>query len=395
MDKYNFDEIIPRKGTNCLKYDLAEVGDRAALWIADMDFKTPDFIVDAMRRRLEHPVFGYSFIPESYFNAVTSWVKDLHGWEINKEWVRYIPGIVKGIGMVLCRFCNPGDKVIIMPPVYHPFRIVPEKNGLEVVKCPLIPIYDEEGFLKTYKMDFDALESVIDEKTRVLILSNPHNPCGVCWPVEELKKLAHICAEHNILVISDEIHAEMAFNGHKHHPFSTVSEEAANNSISFLAPSKTFNIAGIVSSYTVVPNDSLRDIFFRYLDANEYDSPTIMSVIAAEAAYTYGHEWRKQMLDYVQGNIDYVDEYLRKFIPQLHCVKPDASFLVWLDCRKLGVTQEELVCLFRDKAGLFLNDGSMFGEQGNGFMRLNVGCPRSVLTSALESLTCAVSGMNK
>ncbi len=395
MKKYNFDEIISRKGTNCIKYDIPEVGDRYALWIADMDFRTPDFIIDAMRRRLDHPVLGYSFIPESYFNAVITWVQKLHGWEIRREWVRYIPGIVKGIGMVLCRFCNPGDKVIIMPPVYHPFRIVPEKNGLEVVNCPLIPVYDEDGFLKTYKMDFKALESLIDSKTRVLILSNPHNPCGICWPVEELQELAHICAKHNILVISDEIHAEMAFKGHRHHPFATVSEEAADNSISFLAPSKTFNIAGVVSSYTVVPNERLREVFFRYLEANEYDSPTILSVIAAEAAYTHGDEWRMQMLDYVQGNIDYTDEFLRKHVPGVHCVRPDASFLVWLDCRKLGLTQEGLIELFTDKSGLYLNDGSMFGEQGAGFMRMNVGCPRSVLKSALESLSEAVSGMNE
>lgn len=395
MNKYDFDEIIPRRGTNCLKFDLPEVEDRTALWIADMDFRTPDFIIDAMRRRLDHPILGYSFICPSYFDAITKWVKELHGWEISKDWVRYIPGIVKGIGMVLCRFCNPGDKVIIMPPVYHPFSIVPEKNGLDVVRCPLIPVYDDEGFLKTYKMDFNALDSIIDSKTRVLILSNPHNPCGVCWPVEELKELAHICAKHNVLVISDEIHAEMALKGHTHYPFATVSEEAAHNSISFLAPSKTFNIAGVVSSYAIIPDDDIRKEFFSYLEANEFDNPTIMSAIATEAAYTHGREWRKQMLDYVQGNIDYVDEYLRKNIPQIHCVRPDASFLIWLDCRKLNLSQEQLVDTFLNKAKLFLNDGSMFGEQGTGFMRMNVGCPRSILKSALESLAAAVSGMNE
>ena len=393
MNKYDFDEIVCRCGTNCLKYDLPEVGDRMALWIADMDFKTPDFIVDAMRRRLDHPILGYTFIPPTYFDLISAWVKNTHGWQVEKDWIKYIPGIVKGIGMVLCCFCKPGDKVIITPPVYHPFRLVPEKEGLEVVKCPLVPVYDEEGFLKTYRMDFKALEAVMDSKTKVLILSNPHNPCGVCWPEDQLRELARICAEHNVLVISDEIHAEMALNGHRHIPFASVSKEAAHTSISFMAPSKTFNIAGVVSSYTIVPDDGLREKFFKFLDANEFDSPTIMSVVATEAAYTYGAEWRRQMLDYIQGNVDFVDAYLKANIPAVHCVRPDASFLIWLDCRKLGIGQAELVSLFADKAGLFLNDGEMFGEQGSGFMRLNIGCPRSVLESALERLSAAVRGM--
>ena len=393
MNKYDFDEIVCRCGTNCLKYDLPEVGDRMALWIADMDFKTPDFIVDAMRRRLDHPILGYTFIPPTYFDLISSWVKSTHGWQVEKDWIKYIPGIVKGIGMVLCCFCKPGDKVIITPPVYHPFRLVPEKEGLEVVKCPLVPVYDEEGFLKTYRMDFKALEAVMDSKTKVLILSNPHNPCGVCWPEDQLRELARICAEYNVLVISDEIHAEMALNGHRHIPFASVSKEAAHTSISFMAPSKTFNIAGVVSSYTIVPDDGLREKFFKFLDANEFDSPTIMSVVATEAAYTYGAEWRRQMLDYIQGNVDFVDAYLKANIPAVHCVRPDASFLIWLDCRKLGIGQAELVSLFADKAGLFLNDGEMFGEQGSGFMRLNIGCPRSVLESALERLSAAVRGM--
>lgn len=393
MKKYDFDEIIPRRGTNCLKYDLPEVGDRSALWIADMDFRTPDFIIDAMHRRLEHPVLGYTFIPPTYFELISKWVEDLHGWKTDKDWIRYIPGIVKGIGMVLCCFCNPGDKVIIMPPVYHPFRLVPEKNGLDIVRCPLKPKYNDDGTLRTYEMDFDCLQKVIDSKTKVLIMSNPHNPCGICWPESQLRKLARICAEHNILVISDEIHAEMAFEGHRHIPFASVSKEAAHNSITFLAPSKTFNIAGVVSSYTIVPDDAIREKFFRYLDANEFDSPTIMSVVATEAAYTYGREWRKQMLDYVQSNIDYVDRYIKENIPQIHCVRPDASFLIWLDCRKLGLSQEDLVDLFANKACIYLNDGEMFGEQGRGFMRLNVGCPRSILESALKCLADAVRGM--
>lgn len=393
MGKYNFDEVIERKGTFSMKYDLPEVGDKMPLWIADMDFRTPDFVIDAMMRRLEHPVLGYSFAPDSYFELISSWVGELHGWKVDKDWIRYIPGIVKGIGMVLCCFCNQGDKVVIQPPVYHPFRIVPQKNGLEVVANPLIPVYDGEGNLETYRMDFEGLERILDERTKVLILSNPHNPCGICWDRSQLEELARICAEHKVLVISDEIHAEMALDGHKHIPFASVSALAAANSISFMAPSKTFNIAGVVSSYTIVPDDGLREKFFRYLDANEYDSPAIMPVVATTAAYTKGREWRKEMLAYVQANVSFVADYLKKYVPGVHCVRPDASFLVWLDCRKLNITQEKLVSLFTDKAGLFLNDGSMFGEQGTGYMRLNVGCPRSILEDAMERLRNAVAGL--
>lgn len=396
MGCYNFDEIIDRKGTGCAKYDGLSMekgrSDLLPLWVADMDFKTPDFIVDALRKRIDHPIFGYPCVPQDYFQTISSWVGDLHSWKLDPSHIQYIPGIVKGIGFVLDCLCSPGDKVIIQPPVYHPFRIVPEKHHLEVVNNPLLPVFenDECGPLFGYKMDFDHLEKIIDEDTKVLILSNPHNPAGQCWDKETLQTLAEITSSKGVIVISDEIHCEMLLNGRKHIPYASVSEAAAQNSITFMSPSKTFNIAGIVSSYAIVENDSLREKFFGFVDADELGYPSIFSIVATQAAYKNGKRWRSEMLDYVSANIDYVDEYLKENIPSVRCVKPQASFLVWLDCRELGLTQDKLVSLFEDKAHLELNDGTMFGLQGTGFMRLNVGCPRSVLEEALKRLKEAI-----
>lgn len=389
MKHYNFDEIIDRKGTGCVKVDgLSQTfgqSDLIPLWVADMDFRTPDFIIDAIRKRCEHEIFGYPIATDEYFESIMNWVLYKHSWKLQKEWICYIPGIVKGIAFALQCFTQPGDKVIIQPPVYHPFRLVPENMKREVVYNPLKEI---DGH---YEMDFEQLESIIDERCKVLILSNPHNPAGIIWPKETLIRLAEICHKHHILVISDEIHAEMAFPQYTHHPFATVSPEAAACSVTFMAPSKTFNIAGIVTSYAVVPNDQIRERFFSFLEAGEFSSGTIFAYTATIAAYTYGAEWLQQMRTYVMDNVRYVDEYLQANIPQIKAYLPQASFLIWLDCRKLGLSQAELIDLFQKKAKLALNDGSMFGPGGEGHMRLNVGCPRSVLEEALNRLKQAVN----
>lgn len=389
MKHYNFDEIIDRKGTSCVKYDGLKNAYQGKenlipLWVADMDFATPDFIVEALKKRCEHPVFGYTFDDDEYYESIQTWLDYKYHWKTEREWISYIPGIVKGIGLAVQCFTQPGDKVIIQPPVYHPFRLVPTRMGREVVYNPLKL---EDG---VYKMDFEQLESLIDKDCKMLILSNPHNPGGVVWEKEALVKLAQICSAHGILVISDEIHAEMTYPQFRHHPFATVSEEAAACSVTFMAPSKTFNIAGIVSSYALVPDSRIREKFYSFLEAGELNAGTIFAFTATKAAYTYGAEWLQQMRSYVIENINFVDEYLKKNIPQIKVYRPQASFLVWLDCRELKLTQPELVQLFEDKAGLALNDGTMFGKEGEGFMRLNIGCPRSILNQALESLKKAI-----
>lgn len=390
MKTYNFDEIIDRSGSGDLKHEalLPRWGrnDLLPLWVADMDFATPDFVVDALKSRLSHPIFGYTIEPADYRPTIIDWNESHHCWKIKPEWISFIPGIVKGIGFVVNVFTKPGEKVIIQPPVYHPFRMTPEDNGREVVFNPLR--LREDGY---YDMDFDNLSEVCDDKCRVLILSNPHNPAGVCWSKETLQRLADFCYEHNIIVISDEIHSDMALFGNRHVPFASVSERAADISITFAAPTKIFNMAGIVSSYAVISNDDLRQRFYGWLKANELDEPTIFAPIATIAAYQKGEEWRKQMLAYVEDNVRFVEDYCRERIPGVRPLRPQASFLVWLNCRGLGLNHDKLLELFIDKAHLALNDGEMFGPGGEGFMRLNVGTPRSVLRQALEQLAKAVN----
>ncbi|WP_085535912.1 MalY/PatB family protein [Massilibacteroides vaginae] len=389
MRQYNFDQVIDRKGTDCIKVDLLEerfgTKDLTTLWVADMDFRTPDFIVNAIRKRCDHEIFGYTYASPDYYNSIIDWLQYKHNWSVKKEWLSYIPGIVKGIGFVLQCFTNPGDKVIIQPPVYHPFRLVPQQMKREVVNNPL-KIVDGK-----YTMDFEHLESIIDDKCKILILCSPHNPAGIVWDKETLIKLAAICKRNNILVISDEIHAEIVYPQFRHYPFATVSPEAASCSITFMAPSKTFNIAGIVTSYAIVPDDKLRSEFYRFLEAGELADGTIFAYTATKAAYTYGAEWLQQMRSYVIENVRTVDNYLKAYIPKIKAYPPQASFLVWLDCRELNLSQAELVYLFKDKAGLALNDGKMFGSGGEGFMRMNVGCSRLIIEQALEALRKAVT----
>ena len=390
MKTYDFDKIIERRGSGAIKCDALGKffgkDDLIPMWVADMDFETPDFITEALMERMKHPIFGYTSEPAEYRPAICDWIAEHHGWEVKSEWLSYIPGIVKGIGMVINVFMKEDEKVIIQPPVYHPFRLVPQKNHREVVFNPLREL-PEGG----YEMDFENLEAVCDDKCRILILSNPHNPAGIVWPRETLERLASFCHSRGIIVISDEIHCDMALFGNRHIPFASVSPEAAACSITFGAPSKTFNIAGIVSSYSVVPNDELRMRFHEWMEANEMNAAPLFSPIATIAAFRKGEEWRKQMLEYVEGNINFLTDYCREKMPEIKPLRPQASFLVWLDCRSLGLDHDQLIDLFINKAGLALNDGEMFNPGGQGFMRLNVGTPRKILKSALDRLHKAIS----
>ena len=392
---YDFDKVINRKNTSSMKWDSGvrrvNKPDLLPMWVADMDWETPSFIKEALLRQInETPVLGYTLDPDDWWDVTTKWIKDHHQWEVKKEQITYIPGIVKGIGLVIDALLQPDDKVIVQPPIYHPFYLTPQGNGHEVVWNPLIPVY-EDGRLVTYKMDFDNLAEVCDEECRLLILANPHNPCGITWDRETLQRLAHFAKEHNLIVISDEIHCDLAIFGHKHIPFASVSDEAAEVSITFSAPTKTFNMAGVVSSWCVIINDELRHRFFHWLEASELNEASMFAPVATIAAFKYGEPWRQEMLRYLEGNIDFVIDYCKENIPQIKPVRPQASYLVWLDCRDLGLDQQALIDLFEKKAKLWLNEGSMFGKEGTGFMRFNVGCPRATLKQALEQLKAAVN----
>lgn len=389
MAKYNFDQIIDRRGTNALKTDVLKerYGNDALipLWVADMDFLSPPAISEAIIERAKHGLFGYTCPSQEYYNSIINWVKNKHNWNVDQEWLTFIPGIVKGIAFVIDCFSTKEDHVIIQPPVYHPFKIIPTLHQRKVVDNPLIL---EAG---QYKMDLEDLKKQINSSTKILILCNPHNPGGRVWTKEELVDLAEICYDNDILVISDEIHSDMAFGDNKHVPFASVSDKAAQNSISFMAPSKTFNIAGIVSSYSIIPNDKIRTKFNNYLKSSELEEGHIFAYLAAQAAYEKGEEWLTEAKEYIWGNILFVEEFMRTNIPQIKTMIPEASFLVWLDCRELHLSQNDLVSLFVKDAKLALNDGAMFGKEGKGFMRLNVGSPRSVIEKALNNLKAAIN----
>lgn len=380
---YNFDQVIDRTGTDAVKIEgMKDVWGRTdliPLWVADMDFPTPPFVLDALKKRCDHPVLGYTAKTEAYYQPIVNWVKTRYGMEITSAELNFVPGIVAGLGMAINCFTNPGDKVMIMTPVYGPFYWLNERNGREIVECPMIL---ENGH---YRMNLEYLRSH-EDNVRVLILCNPHNPGGVVWPLEDLVELAEICAEYNILVFSDEIHADLTLPPYQHVPFAMVSNKARTNSITFMAPSKAFNMPGLSASHTIIFNEGLRKQFETYLAAGELNYGHIFAFEGVKAAYTHGTEWLNQCLDYIVKNIDYVDEFLKTHMPKIKAMRPQASFLVWLDCHELGLSQKDLNAFFADEAGLALNDGESFGKEGKGFMRLNVGTPRSVLEKAMSQL---------
>ena len=392
MKKYDFDCVIDRHGTCATKYDGLDQmfgrHDVTPLWIADLDFAVCPDITAALRRRLDHPVLGYSAAPDSYWQSIIEWQRKRHGFEIAREELSFVPGVVKGIALAVNYFSHKGDGIIIQPPVYHPFRMVIEGNGREAIENPLI---FADG---TYHMDLEGLERVISERhPKMMILCNPHNPVGLQWDADTLRRVAAICRRGGVTVVSDEIHGDLMLWGGRHLPFASVSDDARAISVTLGAPSKTFNIPGLVSSWMVVKDPELRKGFYHWLEVNEFNAPVLISTIGAEAAYCHGEQWLDEMLDYVQQNILWVNDYLNKYVPGVHAVRPEASFLVWLDFRDLGLSQEDLMRLLLERAHLALNDGSMFGVQGKGFMRLNVGTPRCVLNGAMDHIRDAVASL--
>lgn len=386
----NFDVNIERRNTRSVKYDgmreFFGTDNLTPLWVADMDFATPEFIRREVAAAHNPAAWGYLTEDERWRPAIAGWLGRRYGWHIEQEWLTFIPGIVKGIGMAVSILTNPDDSVIIQSPVYHPFRLVPEHLGRKIVENPLK--VDEEGNIA---MDLDHLEN-LDTDAKLLILSNPHNPAGKVWDKETLRRLAEICHRRGITVISDEIHSDMVLPGRPAHtPFQTVSDTAAEIAITFGSPSKAFNMPALATSFAVVSNPELRERFYTGMEAIEFNRPCMGQEAGVIAAYTQGEEWLAAMLEYISGNIDFVENFCRDNLPGIRVVRPDASFLVWLDCRGLGMDHDQLIDLFQNRAGLALNDGEMFGTQGRGFMRLNVGCPRATLTAAFSSLAAALN----
>ena len=383
MKTYNFDELIDRTNTNCIKYDARSHffgnSEVLPLWVADMDFKTPDFIVGAIKKRAEHEVFGYTFRPESYNQSIVGWLKRRHNWEIKPEWISFSPGVVAGLTLAIEAFSKPGDGVILQPPVYFPFFDSIKGTGRELIENPLKL---ENG---RYQFDLEDLKQKITPKTKLLLLSNPHNPGGMAWNSDELSALAQICLDNKILIISDEIHSDLIFPGFKHTPLAGISEEIAQNCVVLMAPSKTFNTAGLTTSFLVIPNKRHFAAYERVMRLPHLHMGNIFGTVALEAAYTHGDEWLAQLMDYLLENYNLLERFFRENLPQVNVMKPEATYLIWIDFSALGLSDEVLNQKLID-GNVGLNRGVQFGKQGSGFMRINIGCTRATLLEALERI---------
>ncbi len=380
---YSFDKIIDREGTNSLKYDAREMffgkKDLMPLWVADMDFETPPFIIDELKKRLDHSVLGYTFRPDSYFQSIVNWMKKRHGWTVQKESISFSPGVVAGLTIAIETFSNPDDEVVVQSPVYFPFYDSVKATGRKLLENPLRVI---DG---RFTFDLEDLKSKISPRTKMLLLCNPQNPGGMVWTREELTALAEICLENKILIVSDEIHSDLIFDGYKHTPLPLVSEEIAQNCVVCMAPSKTFNVAGLTTSVVIIPNKKLFARYERRLHTPHLHMGNIFGNIALEAAYTYGAEWVDQLNAYLEDNYRFLESFLKENFSQVVPMKPEATYLIWLDFSALGLSDEALNQKLID-AGIGLNRGVQFGKQGSGFMRINIGCPRSILQKALQVL---------
>ncbi len=388
MKTYNFDKIIQRENTACVKYDLRKVffGTTSILplWVADMDFETPDFIREAVLNRASHPVYGYTFRTGTFSESIVNWMHKRHKWVIKKEWVSFSPGVVPALNMAVLAFTKPGEKVVVQPPVYFPFFTAVKNHGRELVYNQLI---EKNG---RYEMDFDDLERKTDEKTRLLLLCHPHNPVGRLWSKQELETLVEICARKNILIVSDEIHSDLMLNGNVHIPLATLSQKAADISLTCIAPSKTFNLAGLSTSALIIPNEFHKKVYDKMLDDLHIGMGNLFGLISLEAAYNFGEEWLEQLLVYLNQNLVLLNEFFLTRIPKVKIVQAEATYLIWLDFRELGFKNKELKEFIIQKAGLGLNDGPSFGPGGDGFQRINIALPRIVLVEALERLERAV-----
>ena len=388
---WNFDEPAGREGTDCIKYDRREetfgVKDIIPMWVADMDFNTPDFVVESLQKRLEHQIYGYSFRSSEYFQSMINWIKTRHNWTVEKEWISFSPGIVPALNFCTLAFTQPGDSIIVQPPVYFPFFSAAESHGRNLIYNRLT---ESEG---KWNMDYNSLIAGIDSKTKMIIISNPHNPVGRVWTPEELNNLADICLKNNILIISDEIHCDLVLPGFTHTPMASLSEKIAENTVTLIAPSKTFNLAGLSTSSVIIKNPVLRKSFNRIVDNLHVGNGNIFGNTASIAAYANGHKWLDALLDYIDNNIEFVKDYCGKMIPEIIPVQPEATYMIWLDCRRFGMSGKDLQNFFVHKAGVGMNEGSTFGPGGEGFMRMNIGTTHQTVMKAMEQIERAVASV--
>ncbi len=390
--QYDFDQFVDRTNTNCLKYDFARKRGKQEgllpLWIADMDFQVADPIRQRLLAAVNHGVFGYSEVKEDYFSALYHWYKEGFGWETRAEDLVKTPGVVYAIAMAVQAYTEPGEAVLIQEPVYYPFSSVVRSNGRKLVVNNLLY---RDG---KYEMDFaDFEEKVVKEGVKLFLLCSPHNPIGRVWEEAELKRVGEICRRHGVIVFSDEIHSDFVYEGYRHTVFANIGEEFADMSIIATAPSKSFNLAGLQVSNIWIRSERLRRAFVHAMHASGYDQLNALGLFAAQAAYEGGREWMTQLKAYIQGNLDFCRQFLESRIPRIKLVEPQGTYLIWLDCRGLGLSEKERTDLIENKAKLWLDTGTMFGEAGAGFERINIACQRSTLEEALLRLEKAVKEM--
>lgn len=385
----NFDFPVDRKNTNCIKHDGMQqflgAEDAIPMWVADMDFLTPEFISTAIKKRTDHSLFGYPLRQDGYFTSIINWLERRHQWRTQREWMLFSPGVVPAINIAVLAFTEPGDRIIVQPPVYFPFY-----NAVTDHKRSLVfnPLHETEGRLC---IDFDHLEQEAAKGAKMLIISSPHNPGGSVWSREELSRMASICLKYNLLILSDEIHCDLVFRPFKHTPLASISNEISQITITTVAPSKTFNLSGLSTSTVIIENDTLRRKFQMQLEYLHIGGGNIFGNIASEAAYSNGDEYVNELMEYLSTNFDTLADFCSKHIPEIIPIKPEATFLVWLNCKALRMDDKELNTFFLTKAKVGLNPGIMFGPGGEGYMRMNIGCQKSTLIEALENIHNAVT----
>ena len=394
MVDYNFDEVIDRRNTDCLKYDFAvqrgRPKDVLPFWVADMDFPIAQEIEDALVKRCQHGIFGYSEATDGYFAALQNWYLKHFNWQVQRPWLIKTPGVVFALAMAVKAFTEPGDGVLVQQPVYYPFTEVIRDNDREVVNAPLALVNGH------YEIDFADLEQKLaNPKVKLMFLCSPHNPVGRVWTKEELLKVGDLCLKYNVITVSDEIHSDFVWDDNVHTPFATLGEEYQQNCIVCTAPSKTFNLAGLQVSNIFIPNQKLRRAFRKQIDAAGYSQLNTLGLVACQAAYTYGEEWLIQVKAYIRSNITFVDDYLKQNLPQIKMLPIEGTYLVWLDCSALGMTADEREQWLWHEAKLWLDGGGIFGKEGEAFERINVACPRATLLQGLEQLKAAVEGLKK
>ena len=376
--KYDFDKTIDRRATNSYKWDSAPEG-VLPMWVADMDFRTAPAIIDALQKRVAHGIFGYTRVPDAYYDAVTSWFSRRHGWDIDREWIIYTSGVVPAVSAVIKALTVPGDKVIVQTPVYNCFFSSIRNNGCEIVSNPLRRTAD------TYEMDFDALERcAADPRTKVMLLCNPHNPAGRVWTPDELTRLGNICLRNGVTVVADEIHCELVYQGFKYTPFASLSDAFLHRSVTCVSPSKAFNIAGLQIANIVAFDNDLRSRIDKAININEVCDVNPFGVAATISAYNEGEEWLNQLVDYLHGNYEAMAEFCRRELAEFPITRLEGTYLVWMDCSSLGMSSDALEHALLDDARLWLNAGTMYGAEGEGYMRWNIACPRSVMLDGLN-----------